>query len=205
MLRCQSCSAPLPGFKARCEYCGTVNDVDRELLSRTAVPSRASAYPCPSCGKEMKNLELGAADAETVAVDQCQACFGLFFPFYKLEILLNDLARYAFLVDAKRLEDLSRNASQETRIAYRRCPVCAKLMNRINFGRRSGVITDQCFGHGVWLDAGELKRLVEWKNSGGKIVDDQYRKEQDALEEKRRQREKDKLERLKREARNSGA
>jgi Zn-finger nucleic acid-binding protein len=73
-------------------------------------------------------------------------------------------------------------------------------MNRINFGRRSGVITDQCFGHGVWLDAGELKRLVEWKNSGGKIVDDQYRKEQDALDAKRRKREQEKLERWKRQA-----
>ena len=155
----------------------------------------------------MKTLALGleksgdkeGGKTEPLTVDQCQTCFGLFFPYYKLEIVLSDLARFGFSIDAQRLQDLSRNPG-EANIAYRKCPVCAKLMNRINFGQRSGVITDQCFGHGVWLDAGELKRLVEWKNSGGQIVDDQYRKQMDAERAKRQLKENEKMAKLKRDA-----
>lgn len=200
MIRCESCSAPLSGFRARCEYCGATNNVDREVLIGKAAAARNSKYACPACGSEMATLDLGAGDSGPLTVDQCGKCFGLYFPFYQLEILLNDLARYEFLVDARRLEDLSRNGPPETRVAYRKCPECAKIMNRINFGRRSGVITDQCYGHGVWLDAGELKRLVEWRNSGGKILDDRRRKELEAEQAKRRQKEREKIARWNREA-----
>jgi Zn-finger nucleic acid-binding protein len=209
MNRCQNCSAPLPAFQGRCEYCGAGNDVDRELLpgvsglpgDAVASAGETSPFPCPACGAAMQALELGNHGGGPLRVDQCGQCFGLFFPFYKLEAVLNDISKYGFLIDARRLEDLSRNGVAETRIAYRKCPVCAKIMNRINFGQRSGVVTDQCHGHGVWLDSGELKRLVEWRNSGGQLHDDLYRKQQEAERLKREAREKEKLARLKREAR----
>lgn len=200
MVHCQNCSAPLAGFTSLCGYCGSHNDLDRNLLVRKDGAARASAYACPACGEAMENLLLGPPGKEPLAVDQCGACFGLLFPFYRLEAVLNDLARYEFLVDAKRLDALGRNAPAETRIAYRKCPVCSKLMNRINFGKRSGVITDQCHGHGVWLDAGELKRLVEWKDSGGQIVDDGYRQRAEAEQAKRREKDKEKIARWNREA-----
>lgn len=205
MNRCRNCAAPLQAFQGRCEYCGSSNDIDRELLIRDpGAPGRPDAavskYPCPACGGAMKNLDLGNPGGEPVSADQCGQCFGLFFPFYKLEAVLNDLSKYGFLTDAKRLEDLSRNAVAETGVAYRKCPVCAKLMNRINFGQRSGVVTDQCHGHGVWLDSGELRRLVEWRNSGGQLHDELYRKQMEAERLKREQREKEKVARYKREA-----
>jgi Zn-finger nucleic acid-binding protein len=40
-------------------------------------------------------------------------------------------------------------------------------MNRKNFGRSSGIIVDVCSRHGVWLDAGELPRVLEFVRSGG--------------------------------------
>ena len=40
-------------------------------------------------------------------------------------------------------------------------------MNRVNFGRLSGVIVDACRGHGTYLDAGELHRIVAFIQSGG--------------------------------------
>lgn len=213
MLRCQNCSAPLPAYQGRCRYCGTSQDVDRELLVRNAVAAAGSGLKCPLCGTPMRTLALSlekgpeggdpgadpSGKTDPLTVDQCRTCFGLFFPFYKLEIVLNDLARFGFSIDARRLRDLGRNPV-EAGIAYRKCPICAKLMNRINFGQRSGVVTDQCFGHGVWLDAGELQRLVEWKNSGGRIVDDQYRKRMEAERAKRALAEKGKLDKLKRDA-----
>ncbi len=204
MIRCQACSAPLSGFKGRCEYCGCYNNVDRDLLMKTPLTSTESGFACPACGGEMKNMELGKDGDQALTADQCGTCFGFFFPFFKLDMILNDLARFGFLVDTARLQDLSRNAPMEPQVSYRKCPVCAKLMNRINFGKRSGVVTDQCHGHGIWLDAGELQRLVEWKNSGGKLVDEEYRKEEEKNQEKRRAKIREDLARLNRQADSGG-
>jgi len=44
---------------------------------------------------------------------------------------------------------------------------CRKLMNRLNFGRLSGTIVDVCRGHGTFLDAGELHRIVLFIQGGG--------------------------------------
>lgn len=62
-------------------------------------------------------------------------------------------------------------------VTYRKCPVCTKIMNRVNFGARSGVITDQCGAHGVWLSAGELRRLLDWRKSGGALYHERVMKE----------------------------
>ena len=40
-------------------------------------------------------------------------------------------------------------------------------MNRVNFGRLSGTVIDVCRGHGTFLDAGELHRIVTFIQSGG--------------------------------------
>jgi Zn-finger nucleic acid-binding protein len=48
-------------------------------------------------------------------------------------------------------------------------------MNRINFGSRSGVIADKCRKHGLWLDGGELRQILEWMKAGGMI----YHKEKE--------------------------
>ena len=42
-----------------------------------------------------------------------------------------------------------------------RCPTCEREMDRIEFAAISRVIIDVCPEHGVWLDAGELERLIE--------------------------------------------
>jgi Zn-finger nucleic acid-binding protein len=41
-------------------------------------------------------------------------------------------------------------------------------MNRVNFGVRSGVVIDKCV-HGIWLDSGELRKLLEWRKAGGQL------------------------------------
>jgi Zn-finger nucleic acid-binding protein len=40
-------------------------------------------------------------------------------------------------------------------------------MSRRNFGERSGVIVDVCATHGVWFDAGELAKVVEFVATKG--------------------------------------
>jgi Zn-finger nucleic acid-binding protein len=52
-------------------------------------------------------------------------------------------------------------------VRYLPCPVCRNLMNRENFGRRSGVIIDVCKGHGVWFERDELPAVMSFIDRGG--------------------------------------
>ena len=52
-------------------------------------------------------------------------------------------------------------------VKYRKCVACAKIMNRINFGRISGAVVDVCQRHGTFLDAGELHQIVDFIKQGG--------------------------------------
>ncbi len=61
----------------------------------------------------------------------------------------------------------------------------------IDFGARSGVIIDQCKAHGIWLDEGELKHLMEWRKAGGKLLHEKREIEN----QQREQREKERRER----------
>ena len=84
----------MPAYHGRCEYCGSSQDVDRELLMRAGGAGGDSKLACPICAAAMKTINLGEDKGEPLYVDQCGTCFGLFFPFYKLEIVLNDLAKF---------------------------------------------------------------------------------------------------------------
>lgn len=66
-------------------------------------------------------------------------------------------------------------------IHYVPCPVCTKLMNRVNFARSSGVILDICKADGVWFDREELRRVVEFVHAGGlEVSRERERKEWEA-------------------------
>jgi Zn-finger nucleic acid-binding protein len=97
---------------------------------------------------------------------------GLFFDNNELEALLELSVSNVFRIDRKRLDTInSETYHRETSQAhYIKCPVCREFMGRRNFGAKSGVIVDRCSTHGVWLDGGELKRLLEWKKAGGQLL-----------------------------------
>ncbi len=44
-------------------------------------------------------------------------------------------------------------------------------MHRKLQGQRSGVVVDSCREHGLWLDSGELRQLMEWSRAGGEKLD----------------------------------
>jgi Zn-finger nucleic acid-binding protein len=69
-------------------------------------------------------------------------------------------------------------------VHYVPCPACRVLMNRHNFGGSSGVVVDVCKSHGVWFDAGELPRVLEFVVNGG--LARARRKQIDELEQARR-------------------
>jgi Zn-finger nucleic acid-binding protein len=165
---CNSCSAPLPANTNRCTYCGTRNDVDLHAWQNHAVQQSPSERLCPECNKTLQTIDLKIKGG--FYIEHCPECFGLFFDPGEIEQLLDHSVSNVFQVNYKHLLNINRDRFQQRKIKYIRCPVCQVLMNRVNFGRKSGVVIDQCINHGVWLDSGELIHLMEWKKAGGQIL-----------------------------------
>jgi len=93
---------------------------------------------------------------------------GLFFDPGELDALINTKVETVYSIDPTTLASLANTFSSE-QIVYRKCPVCSKIMNRVNFGKSSGVIIDECQLHGVYLDPGELLRILQWTRAGGML------------------------------------
>jgi len=186
---CTNCSAPLPLNSVKCEYCGSRNNVDLTGISYYTVHDLDTARICPVCTVHLKTIDLGINGK--FLIERCEECLGLFFDPGELEALLEYSVKNVFEINRSRLELFKLSPQTNGRIAtYVKCPICAKMMNRINFGARSGVVIDRCREHGVWLDAGELRQLCEWMKAGGKILDKEKteeRKKDELLEEKKRQ------------------
>ncbi len=108
---------------------------------------------------------------QQLELDQCKGCQGLFFDPGELETVLGGIEKQAHTVDHRQLRSLIENETPTDdfkQVAYAPCPDCGKLMNRRSFGQRSGVIIDDCREHGLWLDGGELRRLIRWTQAGGR-------------------------------------
>jgi Zn-finger nucleic acid-binding protein len=187
---CTNCSAPLPINSIRCEYCGSRNDVDLKEIHFYTTHETDAERICPRCRISLKTVDLKIGGK--FFIERCEECFGLFFDPGELEALLNASVTNVFEINRTRLDNLSRtgNAAGQP-VKYLQCPVCSKIMNRINFGTRSGVVVDRCKEHGIWLDGGEFRQLCEWMKAGGELLDrekkDQLKKEEALLEMKRRQ------------------
>lgn len=185
---CITCGAPLPSKSNLCIYCNRLNETDLRTLRRTAAEGELSQRPCPRCQEPLRLVRL-CIETETLELDRCDQCFGIFFDPGELESILEKQTKSLQNVDSQRIQKL---LDEETpredarRIQYVPCPSCTKLMNRKAYGSRSGVIIDSCRDHGIWLDGGELKRLLQWSHAGGRLHHER-RREELAAEEKRRQ------------------
>lgn len=190
MPNCTNCSAPLPQGSIVCAYCGSRNDVDLKGVHYYTTHETDTSRICPRCSIGMKTIDL-RIDGRFL-IERCEKCLGIFTDPGELEALLEAAVSNVFAIDRTRLGLLSETRlSAEHPISYLKCPVCSKIMNRINFGSRSGVVVDRCKDHGIWLDGGELRQLCEWMKAGGKLLDqerkEQIRKEEALQEEKRKQ------------------
>ena len=106
----------------------------------------------------MHRIEVGAT-----AMLECGACDGVWVDAAVFEALCADKEAQAAVIH--RFD--RGGAPPKERVSYRPCPRCGKMMNRVNFGRLSGTIVDVCKGHGTYLDAGELHRIVQFIQGGG--------------------------------------
>ncbi len=188
--RCPSCGAPLEDGSIQCPYCKSRLDVDLKAIHKNTTIVPESKRRCPHCNVYMNTIDLSSG-AGPFLIERCPVCYGLFFDPGELEKILERGVSNAFVIDYNMLDKLAdEQRDRRETVKYIPCPVCGKLMNRINYGTRSGVVVDSCRDHGVWLDAGELKRLLEWTKAGGLMFHQKVAEERKKVEEqqaKRRQ------------------
>jgi Zn-finger nucleic acid-binding protein len=181
MANCKNCGAALTGNLLVCQYCKTRQDVDLGIISRYTVEKPESERICPRCHIPLQVIDLQLGDK--FYIERCERCLGLFFDPGELEALLDKTVTHVYEIDHRRLDEI-RNVKRscEYPLSYIDCPVCSKLMNRINFGSASGVIADKCRDHGLWLDGGELRQILEWVKAGGELFHKQKQLENAQLE-----------------------
>jgi Zn-finger nucleic acid-binding protein len=176
-LRCPACGARSRTGDARCEYC-------KAKLATVSCPScfallfEGSAYcpqcgaaqsrgepvearhaRCPACRGSMRWITVGDLD-----LLECEGCDGTWVEADAFERLCANRQSQAAVLHGT-LPQPNAVTLQPTR--YRPCLRCGTMMNRMNFGRRSGAVVDVCRGHGTFLDRGELHQVVRFIHAGG--------------------------------------
>jgi Zn-finger nucleic acid-binding protein len=188
--RCSSCGALARERDERCDYCGAaiVPIADRgslicpECYARNAddarfclgcgvafdpqpIRSDTPELRCPCCERWMSARTVG--DLE---IQECPECHGIWAPEDRFDALVDRAMKAARERVSPENESIAPRVDggnpAESKVEYRRCPVCDALMIRRNFQRRSGVIIDRCHQHGTWLDAHELERIAGFVLSG---------------------------------------
>jgi Zn-finger nucleic acid-binding protein len=171
---CPGCMARVSSRARFCHSCSSP-------LMKDGAAAPETEFRCPSCprekGPEEKSLVSRRLGKANVAVYDCTACGGLWIEKEVFEVLadraragkLTELAAGGVVSSAKPeavAEAAPASGSAGDR-AYRPCVICGALMNRRNYGRKSGVIVDVCAKHGLWFDLHELDRLLRWMREGG--------------------------------------
>ena len=155
-----------------CAHCGA--DATREPVEDGGKPLK-----CPRCREDLQSLRLGATVAR-----ECAQCGGLWLDPDSLQKLANAREENTAVVSVLAARVPLATATPDV-VRYIPCPRCDKLMNRSNFARSSGVILDVCKSHGVWLDRGELQRVLDFIASGGLALA-RAREREELVEEQRR-------------------
>ena len=184
VLRCPSCGAPCsPEARAcphcdvelasvRCAHCFALHFVGSQFCARCGKALAPEPLleildaTCPRCARPLHSAA-GEGDDEGRKVYECTGCGGLFVDKLTLEhIIASEAPRVEGVVRGAHEPPASTSRVPE-QIHYVKCPACQVVMNRVNFGRRSGVVVDVCKQHGTWFDAGELTTAIEFVTSGG--------------------------------------
>ena len=155
---CPECYARNPEKAKFCTSCGVA-------FQPQPIRAREGSLRCPTCpGSTLAPRRLGGDWAE-----ECPVCLGLWAPGDVLDRLVERI-REKRRHDGATVEGgapAERRAAWRDEVTYLHCPECGGMMQRRNFGRRSGVIVDWCGEHGTWLDANEMEDVASFVMRGG--------------------------------------
>jgi Zn-finger nucleic acid-binding protein len=136
-----------------CSHCGA--KAERKELAED------KPYPCPRCNSDTKAITIGTTDLR-----ECPRCEGIWADAAALQHIVTDREQQAVVLGVATPMPAPASVPLE-KIRYLPCPVCKKLMHRVNFANCSNVIADVCKAHGTWFDKDELRRIVEFIRAGG--------------------------------------
>lgn len=191
VVRCSSCGSPRRKGSAACDFCSadfTLHERDLHTMCPgclSRISDRASychacglaiapqgpvgalsGKHCPVCG-EKHELNVRSVEQAAVTVLECDHCAGVWVGQRIFGLLEKRARQDVDLWSKPQGPNPGRQPEQAGASFYRACVECGKLMNRRNYGQRSGVIVDICREHGLWFDQGELEDILAWVRSGG--------------------------------------
>lgn len=175
------CPACFRGLRDDAKFCDSCGAAIRPQVIR---PPQATDRDCPRCEGTLFHVQL-----EGYALDQCGGCGGLWIDAPTVEAIMRDGPK---AVETGVAPDLATGSPDQVAIltgefqgrAYVPCPHCAKIMTPQNYARYSGIIVDVCKDDGIWFDAGELNKILEFVARGG-LVKARLKETQRAKEEAR--------------------
>jgi Zn-finger nucleic acid-binding protein len=121
-----------------------------------------ASISCPDCKAMMRPVHVGATEFQ-----ECPDCAGTWVDADTFSRLCTDREARGAIAATVGTARPAVTPPRETRVHYRTCPTCGSIMNRQNFGRRSGIILDVCKGHGIWLEHRELQAAMSFIDHGG--------------------------------------
>ena len=136
-----------------CDHCGAV-------AAPAAFDDGEELGDCPRCRVPLGFMRVGQTNLR-----ECSKCDGLWADVATFETICADREKQSAVLGFIGQRTLT--AEPLTKISYVRCPDCNEMMNRSNFARASGVIVDICKKDGVWFDADEMPRIIEFIQKGG--------------------------------------
>ena len=194
-LNCPNCGGAVASDRTQCEFCksrlktvGCPSCLGLMFLgskfcghcgeAAKAVEPAGDENPgdCPRCKRKLESISI-----DRTSLSECVKCGGFWTNAETFELICADKEKQSAVltfIAAHPTED-----DKLAQITYVPCPDCKQLMNRSNFARSSGIIIDLCKQHGVWFDAGELTKIIEFIDKGGLVRSRE--KEKIALQEER--------------------
>jgi Zn-finger nucleic acid-binding protein len=168
---CPSCGGDMELGLKTCPYCG--KRLEGAPVAQAALPpkpgSGEQAILCPHCVVWMEKVNCG-----DFVIDECPKCRGRWYDAGELDQALKSFARVFTETDIAAIRRAVGKPSRVTgEVKYIRCPKCAELMVRKNFGGASGIIVDKCKEHGTWLDGGEFDKIAVFVEKGGLLIEQQ--------------------------------
>ncbi|HMT08377.1 MAG TPA: zf-TFIIB domain-containing protein [Pyrinomonadaceae bacterium] len=152
-MACPACMGMMFEGSKFCQHCG-------KRAVETAVTDETKLGNCPRCKTPLDLLKIG----ETT-LRECLRCDGMWADVATFEHLCATSEEQSAVLGF--IGERNRTVEPLATVSYVPCPDCSQLMNRSNFAKASGVIIDICKQHGVWFDANELQRIIEFIQKGG--------------------------------------